>query len=42
MRPAMILLIHPIELPLLVIAPAIAPMMAPTINAQRKCINIPP
>ena len=38
-NPATILAIHPIDFPLLVIAPAIAPMMAPIIKTHNQCIK---
>ena len=37
-NPAMIFVIQPIEFPLLVIAPAIAPITAPTINVHNQLI----
>lgn len=39
-KPAMILLIQPIAAPRLVIAPATAPMIAPTISVQINPISI--
>ena len=37
-NPAMMFVIHPMEFPLLVIAPAIAPIIAPTINVHNQPI----
>ena len=41
-RPATIFAIQPIEPPLFVIAPAIAPITPPTINVQMNPIMYPP
>ena len=41
-RPAIMLVMQPMDLPRPVIAPAIAPITAPTINTHIQCINVPP